>query len=185
MNKFNDNTNKKNLNSESISFTTYRTNYPNDEMMKTNHGIPSYDGSGADLEDNHQTTINVSNYSEPVEITPTEGKDGMKKATVTLTNIPSGGGTMSTNMPSWTYNEGDIDDGSNRIDVSRVIPDGVKVYYYDYDRGAGVLTGDGVKAIEAYYIGTSYFIEDCYFIASCGDDMAVYMLSGQRESEEP
>lgn len=46
---------------------------------------------GADLEDNHQTTIDVSTYTEPVEITPTSGKDGMKKATVTLSNIPSGG----------------------------------------------------------------------------------------------
>lgn len=46
-------------------------------------------GGGADLEDNHQTTINVSTYTEPVEITPSEGKDGMKKVTVTLSNIPS------------------------------------------------------------------------------------------------
>lgn len=47
-------------------------------------------GGGSDLEDNHQTTIDVSAYTEPVEITPSEGKDGMKKTTVTLSNIPSG-----------------------------------------------------------------------------------------------
>lgn len=47
---------------------------------------------GGDLEDNHETTIDVSTYTEPVEIAPTAGKDGMKKATVTLSNIPSGGG---------------------------------------------------------------------------------------------
>lgn len=47
-------------------------------------------GSGADLEDNHQTTIDVSTYTEPVEVTPTSGKDGMKKNTITLNNIPSG-----------------------------------------------------------------------------------------------
>lgn len=46
--------------------------------------------SGADLEDNKTATIDVSEYTEPVEITPTAGKDGMKKATVTLSNIPSG-----------------------------------------------------------------------------------------------
>lgn len=45
--------------------------------------------SGADLEDNKTATIDVSTYTEPVEITPTAGKDGMKKATVTLSNIPS------------------------------------------------------------------------------------------------
>lgn len=52
-------------------------------------------GGGADLEDNKTATIDVSTYTEPVEITPTEGKDGMKKATVTLDNIPSGGDVES------------------------------------------------------------------------------------------
>ncbi len=47
-------------------------------------------GGGADLEDNHQTTIDVSTYTEPVEVVPESGKDGMKKATVTLSNISSG-----------------------------------------------------------------------------------------------
>lgn len=46
---------------------------------------------GADLDNNVAKTIDVSTYTEPVEITPTTGKDGMKKATVTLSNIPSGG----------------------------------------------------------------------------------------------
>ena len=46
---------------------------------------------GADLEDNKTATIDVSTYTSPVEITPTRGKDGMKKATITLSNIPSGG----------------------------------------------------------------------------------------------
>jgi hypothetical protein len=51
--------------------------------------------SGADLENNKTATIDVSTYTEPVEITPTAGKDGMKKATVTLSNIPSGGGATA------------------------------------------------------------------------------------------
>lgn len=51
--------------------------------------------SGADLENNKTAIIDVSTYTEPVEVTPTAGKDGMKKATVTLSNIPSGGGTLS------------------------------------------------------------------------------------------
>lgn len=45
---------------------------------------------GAKLDNNKTATINVSTYTEPVEILPTSGKDGMKKATVTLSNIPSG-----------------------------------------------------------------------------------------------
>ena len=48
----------------------------------------------ADLDNNKTATINVSTYTEPVEITPTEGKDGMKKATVTLSNIPVAGATL-------------------------------------------------------------------------------------------
>ena len=51
--------------------------------------IGKEEGGDADLEDNKTATINVSTYTEPVEITPTEGKDGMKKATVTLSNIPT------------------------------------------------------------------------------------------------
>lgn len=44
----------------------------------------------AKLENNKAATIDVSTYTEPVEVTPTSGKTGMKKVTVTLDNIPSG-----------------------------------------------------------------------------------------------
>jgi hypothetical protein len=71
--------------------------------------------SGADLENNKTATIDVSTYTEPVEIEPTAGKDGMKKATVTLTNIPSGGATA--------YAWGVVNQGS------QVDP----VYYYYYN----------------------------------------------------
>ena len=52
--------------------------------------IGKEEGGDADLENNKAVTIDVSDYTDPVEVTPTEGKDGMKKATVTLDNIPSG-----------------------------------------------------------------------------------------------
>ena len=42
------------------------------------------------VENNKTATINVSTYTEPVEITPTSGKNSMKKSTVTLSNIPVG-----------------------------------------------------------------------------------------------
>ena len=54
---------------------------------------------GGDLEDNKTATINVSTYTQPVEITPTAGKDGMKKATITLSNIPSPSG--ATTLYAW------------------------------------------------------------------------------------
>ena len=81
---------------------------------------PTYDGmekvvldvqvpQGGDIEANKAATIDVSAYTEPVEITPTAGKDGMEKCTVTLSNIPSGGGSMVVlepnpevyDVPSW------------------------------------------------------------------------------------
>lgn len=44
--------------------------------------------SEAELENNKAATIDVSAYTEPVEVSPSEGYDGMKKTTVTLSNIP-------------------------------------------------------------------------------------------------
>ena len=44
----------------------------------------------AKLDDNKTATINASTYTQPVEITPTSGNEGMKKCTVTLTNVVKG-----------------------------------------------------------------------------------------------
>ena len=76
-NNFNDNSNKKNLNGDSISFTTYRTNYSNDEMMKNNGGVPS---SGSDINFEANKEVNITENGD-IEITPTVGKDAMKKVT--------------------------------------------------------------------------------------------------------
>lgn len=67
----------------------------------------------ADLDNNKTKTIDVSAYTEPVEITPTAGKDGMKKATVTLSNIPSGEGATlyawkKTGSDDITYTDFDV-----------------------------------------------------------------------------
>ncbi len=45
-----------------------------------------------ELQNTRNVTIDVSGYTEPVEITPTSGKDAMKKVFVTLSNIPEAGG---------------------------------------------------------------------------------------------
>ena len=42
------------------------------------------------IETSKAVTIDVSTYTEPVTIKPTEGKDGMAKVVVTLSNIPEG-----------------------------------------------------------------------------------------------
>lgn len=61
--------------------------------------------TSADLDDNKTATIDVSTYTEPVEVTPTSGKDGMKKATITLSNIPVPGGVSK--LYAWTYSNGE------------------------------------------------------------------------------
>ena len=61
--------------------------------------------SGADLENNKIATIDVSTYTEPVGVTPTSGKDGMKKATVTLSNIPAIEATKEVTVDVSTYTE--------------------------------------------------------------------------------
>lgn len=98
------------------------------------------EGGDADLEDNKEATIDVSAYTEPVEIEPTEGKDGMKKTTVTLSNIPSGGAELTLDYPSW------LTEGS---EMNSVVPNGVKVSITDYDHTPNtyIITGDGAKTI--------------------------------------
>ena len=59
----------------------------------------------ADLDNNKTATINVSTYTEPVEVTPTEGKDGMKKATITLSHIPEIETTKAVSIDASTYIE--------------------------------------------------------------------------------
>lgn len=59
----------------------------------------------ADLDNNKAKTIDVSTYTEPVEVTPTAGKDGMKKATITLSNIPEIETTKAVSIDASTYTE--------------------------------------------------------------------------------
>ena len=61
--------------------------------------------AGADLDNNKTATINVSTYTEPVVVNPTSGKDGMKKATITLSNIPAIESTKAVSIDASTYTE--------------------------------------------------------------------------------
>lgn len=58
-----------------------------------------------DLQNNKTATINVSTYTEPVEVTPTSGKDAMKKATITLSNIPAVEASKAVSVDVSTYTE--------------------------------------------------------------------------------
>lgn len=46
--------------------------------------------SSVAIETSKAVTIDVSEYTEPIEITPTAGKDGIAKIIITLENIPDG-----------------------------------------------------------------------------------------------
>ena len=59
---------------------TPSTNYDGIADMEVTVDVP--------LESNKEQTIVVQDYTDPVEITPTTGNDGMEKATVTLTLPP-------------------------------------------------------------------------------------------------
>lgn len=94
---------------------------------------------GAKLDNNKAATINVSTYTEPVVINPTSGKDGMKKATITLSNIPSPSGVTklyawgaSETASEWTTGEDGsgvclfINESSQIIDTKTFDPTGLE-----------------------------------------------------------
>jgi hypothetical protein len=62
-------------------------------------------GGDAKISTNTAKTIDVSAYTEPVEVEPAEGYDATKKVTVTLSNIPSGG---PVTLYAWD-NDGAVD----------------------------------------------------------------------------
>ena len=115
---------------------------------------------GAKLENNKAATINVSTYTQPVEVTPSSGKDGMKKATITLSNIPSGANPSLT-PPAWYTEQG-----------NSVVPNGVQCVAYEGSGDTLIVEGDGVKTInQLVYNG---FLA---LIASYGDSIVFRYIS--------
>lgn len=98
------------------------------------------------LEDNKTATIDASTYTEPVEITPTEGKDGMKKTTVTVTNIPS----SPTTMYCWVDSNDPVEDKAFCVIPNPKVGD--KVFWADAD---GILTVPTITAVTETTLTTS------------------------------
>ena len=88
------------MNGKGVDVVTDITKNADDEItaISINGASQEIAGGSSDIEENKEATIDVSTYTEPVEIVPTEGKDGMAKCTVTLSNIPAGG---SANAYAW------------------------------------------------------------------------------------
>ena len=90
---------KMKVNGKGVDVVTDITKNADDEITAISINGASQEIAGSsDIEENKEATIDVSTYTEPVEIEPTEGKDGMAKCTVTLSNIPAGG---SANAYAW------------------------------------------------------------------------------------
>ena len=83
---------KMKVNGKGVDVVTDITKNEDDEItaISINGTSQEIAGGDSDIEENKEATIDVSTYTEPVEIVPTEGKDGMEKVTVTLDNIPPG-----------------------------------------------------------------------------------------------
>ena len=78
--------------------------------------------STPDLENNKTATIDASTYTEPVVINPSEGKDGMKKATITVSHIPEIEATKEVTVDVSTYTEPvEIEPTEGKDGVAKVI----------------------------------------------------------------
>ena len=75
---------KMKVNGKAVDVVTDITKNADDEItaISINGASQEIAGGDSDIEENKEATIDVSTYTEPVEIEPTEGKDGMAKCTV-------------------------------------------------------------------------------------------------------
>ena len=109
---------KMKVNGKGVDVVTDITKNSDDEITAISINGVDQDiagGGSSDIEENKEATIDVAAYTAPVEIEPTEGKDGMAKCTVALTNIPSGGSatlyawsTSGANGDGWMYTNFDV-----------------------------------------------------------------------------
>lgn len=109
-------------------------------------------GAGIDLEANHASSVNVANYNQAIEITPSDTYEAMEKVTLTLTGIvrglvafgsaegavyltaiPSADGAVKAYVPSAT--------GISKVDATYAEATGVTISDVAYARySAGDIT---------------------------------------------
>ena len=58
-------------------------------------------GAGIDLEANHASSVNVSEYTQPIEITPSDTYEAMEKVTLTITGLEANK-AASVNVSGYT-----------------------------------------------------------------------------------
>ena len=97
------------------------------------------------IETSKAVTIDASTYSSPVEVTPTAGKDAMKKVVVTITDV-------STNPTFYAWGSGENPD---YYTISATPAEGDTVHEKGYDTGeispeTAVISSTGTDAEGAY-----------------------------------
>lgn len=131
--------------------------------------------AGGDVQTNKAETIDVSAYTDPVVVKPGTGYESMKKATVTLSNIPSGPTLISltaTENKTYTPDEGKA---YNSVTVNVPAPT-VKLYAWKlstaivYTKTAEPTTSD--KALVPASTGLSESV-----IAAVGESFASITIS--------
>lgn len=130
--------------------------------------VEEVNGSGSgdvDIENNKAATIDVSTYTDPVVVTPSKGKDGMKKATVTLSNIPSGGG-----VPYFYYNS----DYSCIFSKTEITETGTYEIYYE---NTGSNYG-GIFPENVVFQNVEITVE----VDGCGDSHLSFIWNGEEVS---
>lgn len=141
------------MSNSNFEITNYSVDKTTQELVSVEINGKSFGGS-ADLDDNKTATINVSTYTEPVEVTPTAGKDGMKKATITLNNIPSG-------IPDTTYGsslECDGDDTAYVVTDKADFTEATFFLFVLYDSSSVVSPVNALSKIEPTSITSNSFV---------------------------
>lgn len=95
------------MSNSNFEITDFTVDATSQELTSVKINNKSF-GSNVSLEDNKAATIDASTYTAPVEVTPTSGKDGMKKATITLSNIPAAFDASKLTLVSVAYDSGSM-----------------------------------------------------------------------------
>lgn len=81
------------------------TGYDCPEALKGKTFKQATAGAGIDLEANHASSVNVSEYTQPIEITPSATYEAMEKVTLTLTGMPDLEENHAVSINAGTYTD--------------------------------------------------------------------------------
>ena len=119
-------------------------------------------GGDADIESNKAVSINASEYTQSIEVTPTSGKDAMAKCTVTLTNIPSASATL------YAWKNASTSDYAYTNTATPTTSDKAMVSYSD----SSILLKESIKAVAEGSITITISDTDATFARDSSKDVS-------------